>query len=68
MYPIIEIINYIFAAILIGVSGAWIILIKSMLVSFRDAPYLDKLDLKDHINPKVSVIVPARNEEEFISK
>ena len=68
MYPIVEIINYIFAAILIGVSGAWIILIKSMLISFRDTPYLDKFDSKDHINPKVSVIVPARNEEEFISK
>ena len=68
MYPIIEIINYIFAAILIGVSGAWIILIKSMLISFRDTPYLDKFDSKDHINPKVSVIVPARNEEKLISK
>ncbi|MGI0096845.1 MAG: glycosyltransferase [Nitrosopumilaceae archaeon] len=68
MYPIIEIINYIFAAILIGVSGAWIILIKSMLISFRDTPYLDKFDSKVHINPKVSVIVPARNEEKFISK
>ena len=68
MYPIVEIINYIFAAILIGVSGAWVILIKSMLISFRDTPYLDKFDSKDHINPKVSVIVPARNEEEFISK
>ena len=68
MYPIIEIINYIFAAILIGVSGAWIILIKSMLISFRDTPYLDKFNSKDHINPKVSVIVPARNEEKLISK
>jgi len=68
MYTIVEIINYIFAAILIAVSGAWIILIKSMLISFRDTPYLDKFDSKDHINPKVSVIVPARNEEEFISK
>jgi len=68
MYPIIEIINYIFAAILIGVSCAWIILIKSMLISFRDTPYLDKFNSKDHINPKVSVIVPARNEEKLISK
>ena len=68
MYLIVEIINYIFAAILIGVSGAWIILIKSMLISFRDTPYLDKFNSKDHINPKVSVIVPARNEEKLISK
>ena len=68
MYPIVEIINYIFAAILIAVSCAWIILIKSMLISFRDTPYLDKFNSKDHINPKVSVIVPARNEEKLISK
>src|SRR3990172_4016858 len=52
MYPIVEIINYIFAAILIGVSGAWIILIKSMLISFRDTPYLDKFNSKDHIISK----------------
>jgi len=65
---IIDIINYIFSAILIGVSCAWIILIKSMLISFRDTPYLDKFNSKGHTTPKVSVIVPARNEEKFISK
>lgn len=65
---IIDIINYIFSAILIGVTSTWIILIKSMLISFRDTPYLDKFDSKDHSTPKVSVIVPARNEEKLISK
>ncbi len=64
----LEVFNYVFAAILFGVGVTWIILIKSMIVSFRDAPYLDEFDLIAHDNPKVSIIVPARNEEEFISK
>lgn len=64
----IEITNYILVAILIGVSGAWVILIKSILKTFKETPYLDKFALIEHEKPKVSVIVPARNEEKFISK
>ena len=64
----LDVINYTFIAILIGVSGAWIFLIRSMLASFRNTPHLDKFPLKDHRNPKVSVILPARNEEGFIEK
>ena len=63
----IEVTNYVLVAILIGVSGAWIILIKSMLRSFQFTPYLDKFDIQKHEKPKVSVIVPARNEEKLIS-
>ena len=65
---VFEIINYVLVAILIGISGTWIILIKSMLRSFKKTPYLDKFDARDHEKPKVSIIVPARNEEELISK
>ncbi len=68
MELVIDITNYILVAILIGVSGAWLILIKSMLKSFKETPYLDKFPVKDHDKPKVSVIVPARNEEQLISK
>ena len=64
----IEVTNYVLVAILIGVSGAWMILIKSMLRTFQDTPYLDKFDNQKHEKPKVSVIVPARNEEKLISK
>lgn len=63
-----DVFNYILSAILIGVSITWIILIRSMWISFRDAPFLDKFDARPHSNPKVSVILPARNEEEFIEK
>jgi len=64
----LDVSNYAFIAILIGVSGAWVFLIRSMLASFRNTPYLDKFPARDHKNPKVSVILPARNEEEFIEK
>ena len=65
---IVDILNYVVSAILIGVCAAWIFLIKSMIISFRNTPYLDKFEKSKHNNPKVSVILPARNEEEFIAK
>ena len=68
MELIIDIINYSLIAILIGICGAWIFLIKSMVNSFRFTPYLDKFENTSKTNPKVSIILPARNEEEFIEK
>ena len=65
---ILDIFNYTLTAILIGICGAWISLIKSMLDSFRLTPYLDKFENTSKTNPKVSIILPARNEEEFIGK
>lgn len=67
MYPL-DVINYAFAAILVGVAVAWAFLIRSMSESFRKTPLLDRFDAKDHQRPRVSVILPARNEEEFIGK
>ena len=65
---ILDVINYILIAILIGVSATWIALIKSMLRTFNESPFLDKFEKKEHMKPKVSVILPARNEEKFIKK
>ncbi len=64
----LDIINYILVAILIGVSATWIALIKSMLKTFHESPFLDKFEKKEHEKPKVSIILPARNEEKFIGK
>ena len=64
----VDIFNYSLTAILIGICGAWIFLIKSMMNSFRLTPYLDKFENTSKTNPKVSIILPARNEEEFIGK
>jgi len=65
---VLDIINYILVAILIGVSATWIALIKSMLRTFNESPFLDKFEKKEHGKPKVSIILPARNEEKFIEK
>jgi len=64
----LDIFNYVLSAILVGVSITWILLIRSMWVSFRDAPFLDRFEVKPHSKPKVSVILPARNEANFIEK
>lgn len=64
----IDIVNYVFVVILVGISLAWIVLIKTMAESFRYTPVLDKFESKPHHTPKVSVILPARNEEGFIQK
>jgi len=64
----IDVFNYIFTAILIGVFLAWISLISSMYKSFTKTPYLDKFENSSNQFPKVSIILPARNEEKFIGK
>ena len=68
MESILDVLNYSLTAILIGVSITWIFLIKSMINSVKFTPYLDRFERKEHTNPKVSIILPARNEEEFIEK
>lgn len=68
MEIIVDVFNYILTAILVGVSITWALLIRSMLTSFRKSPFLDQFEIKSHQKPKVSVILPARNEEAFIEK
>ena len=64
----IDIFNYIFTVILIGVFLTWVSLISSMYKSFTKTPYLDKFENSSNQIPKVSIILPARNEEKFIGK
>ncbi len=68
MEVVIEIFTYIIASILIGICGAWIYLIKSMIESFTKTPYLDKFENTNNSTPKVSIILPARNEEKYLAK
>jgi len=64
----IDIFNFIFTIILVGVFLAWLSLMNSMYQSFTKTPFLDIFENKSKTAPKVSVILPARNEEEFIGK
>jgi len=68
MELIIEIITYAVTAILIGISGAWVYLIKSMIETFTLTPYLDKFENTNNLTPKVSIILPARNEEKYLGE
>ncbi len=67
MELIIEIAIYIVVAILIGICAAWIYLIKSMIETFTLTPYLDKFENTNNTVPKVSIILPARNEEKYLA-
>ena len=64
----VDIFNYIFTVILIGVFLTWISLTRSMYKSFTRTPYLDKFENSVNQTPKVSIILPARNEEKFIGR
>jgi len=65
---IIDIFNFIFTVILTGVFLTWLSLTHTMYQSFTKTPFLDKFQNTNKLKPKVSVILPARNEEEYISK
>lgn len=68
MHLLLDITNYALSAIFLGVCVAWIFLVKSMWTTFRDSPFLDRFVSRPHHMPKVSIILPARNEEKFIEK
>ena len=65
---IIDVFNFVFTAILVGVFLAWLSLTHTMYQSFTRTPFLDKFEKKNIQMPRVSVILPARNEENFISR
>lgn len=65
---IVNIFNYLLTIVVIGISFVWLFLIKSMVDTIRRAPYLDSFERKEHTTPKVSIILPARNEEKFIGR
>jgi len=63
-----DVFNYVFVAIMTGVAGAWVFLLRSMADSFKKTPLLDDFEMAEHGHPKVSVILPARNEQGFIER
>ena len=65
---ILDVFNFVFTVILLGIFITWISLMNTMYKSFTKAPFLDIFEKKETDMPKVSVILPARNEEDFITK
>lgn len=68
MELVVDVVNYFLVVTMIGVSIVWISLLRTMYQSFTLTPYLDKFEKRNHETPKVSVILPARNEEGYIEK
>jgi cellulose synthase/poly-beta-1,6-N-acetylglucosamine synthase-like glycosyltransferase len=56
------------SVILGGILGLWIYFLGFMIKSFRLAPKLESFNRTSNRSPKVSVILPARNEERYIAR
>jgi len=63
------VVNLVVAAITAGILGVWVYFLSYMTKSFRQAPTLESFDRTSATKfPKVSVILPARNEERYIAR
>jgi glycosyltransferase involved in cell wall biosynthesis len=61
--------NLVLAAIMAGIFGVWLYFLTYMTKSFRQSPMLESFDRTSVSRfPKVSVIVPARNEGRYIAR
>ncbi|MGI0037225.1 MAG: glycosyltransferase [Nitrososphaera sp.] len=65
---VLTIINLVMAIILGGILGLWAYFLAFMTKSFRLAPRLETFDRTSTTTPKVSVILPARNEERYVGR
>ena len=63
-----SIFSYAMIIIFIPISITWIYFIQIILTSLKYTPCLNKFKKITHNTPKVSIILPARNEEKFIAK
>ncbi len=62
-------VNIVLAVVLAGIFGVWAYFLGYMAKSFRQAPKLESFDRRAGAgHPKVSVVLPARNEEKYIAK
>ncbi|HZB00108.1 MAG TPA: glycosyltransferase, partial [Nitrososphaera sp.] len=61
--------NLVLAAIMAGIFGVWVYFLTYMTKSFRQSPMLESFDRTSISRfPKVSVILPARNEGRYIGR
>src|SRR5256885_2168448 len=65
----ILVVNIILTVIMLAIFGVWIYLLFYLIKSYERSPRLKSFD-KPQISkfPKISVILPARNEEIYISR
>jgi cellulose synthase/poly-beta-1,6-N-acetylglucosamine synthase-like glycosyltransferase len=69
MELVLTITNLVLAAIMAGIFGVWLYFLTYMTKSFRQSPMLESFDRTSVSRfPKVSVILPARNEGRYIAR
>ncbi len=69
MELVLTITNFILAAIMAGIFGVWVYFLAYMTKSIRQSPRLESLDrISIRRFPQVSVILPARNEGQYIAR
>jgi chlorobactene glucosyltransferase len=70
MEILLLLIHLVFASILFGIFGTWTYFLAYMLRSLKLSPSLDDIEVRPVHDKvlKVSVILPARNEEKYIGK
>ncbi|WP_415282180.1 glycosyltransferase [Candidatus Nitrososphaera sp. FF02] len=61
-------VNLVLSVMLAGIFGVWAYFLAYMSKSFRLAPRIEVFERTSDAHPKVSVILPARNEEGYISR
>ena len=65
----LTIMNLVLSAIMAGIFGVWLYFLTYMIKSFRQSPMLESFDQTSVSgSPKVSVILPARNEGRYIAR
>jgi chlorobactene glucosyltransferase len=61
--------NLVLSCVMAGIFGVWLYFLTYMTKSFRQSPMLESFDRTSVIrSPKVSVILPARNEGRYIAR
>jgi len=65
----LTVINALLSVIMIGILVTWIYFCLYIVRSFKRSPLLESIDVPwFNSPPKVSIIIPARNEENYIAK
>lgn len=64
----LEILHGVLAGLMVMVALAWLVLLRGIIRTFHLTPHIRTYSCNTQIRPKVSVILPARNEEEYIGR
>lgn len=64
----LEVLHGILAGMMVMVTIAWLVLLRGIIRTFRLTPHIRMYSQSSQARPKVSVILPARNEEKYIGR